>query len=95
MFAFKHLHGMLFTYQIPRVSNVCSQTSPGLSYSSASNHKIYMLQIKGLSIPKLGSATFRLQAMEEPPRKVSFFPVVDGFHLVGLVTLHKLVEAGL
>lgn len=33
--------------------------------------------------------------MEEPPRKVGFFPVVTGPYLVGLVTLHKLVEAGL
>ena len=33
--------------------------------------------------------------MEQAPRKVTFFPVVDGDALVGLVTLHKLVEAGL
>ena len=36
-----------------------------------------------------------LQAMEQPPRKVTFFPVVDDGALVGLVTLHRLVEAGL
>lgn len=36
-----------------------------------------------------------MQAMEKPPRKVTFFPVVDNGELVGLVTLHKLVEAGL
>jgi hypothetical protein len=36
-----------------------------------------------------------LQAMEEPPRKVTFFPVMDGGKLVGLVTLHSLVSAGL
>jgi len=33
--------------------------------------------------------------MEQLPRKVSFFPVLEGPLLVGLVTLHKLVEAGL
>jgi len=36
-----------------------------------------------------------MQAMEQLPRKVSFFPVLEGPLLVGLVTLHKLVEAGL
>ncbi|KAK9808807.1 hypothetical protein WJX72_004078 [[Myrmecia] bisecta] len=34
-------------------------------------------------------------AMEMPPRKVTFLPVVDDGHLVGLVTLHALVSAGL
>ena len=33
--------------------------------------------------------------MEQPPRKVTFFPVVDDGTLVGLVTLHSLVTAGL
>ena len=33
--------------------------------------------------------------MEQPPRKVTFFPVVDEGRLVGLVTLHGLVSAGL
>ncbi|CAL8470454.1 g9996 [Coccomyxa elongata] len=33
--------------------------------------------------------------MERPPRKVTFFPVVDEGRLVGLVTLHGLVSAGL
>jgi CBS domain-containing protein len=33
--------------------------------------------------------------MEQPPRKVGFFPVVDAERLVGLVTLHSLVSAGL
>ena len=36
-----------------------------------------------------------LQEMERPPRKVTFFPVVDDARLVGLVTLHGLVSAGL
>ena len=36
-----------------------------------------------------------LQAMEGPPRKVTFMPVVDEQQLVGLVTLHGLVSAGL
>lgn len=35
------------------------------------------------------------QEMERPPRKVTFFPVVDDGRLVGLVTLHGLVSAGL
>ena len=35
------------------------------------------------------------QEMEQPPRKVTFFPVVDEGRLVGLVTLHGLVGAGL
>ena len=33
--------------------------------------------------------------MEQPPRKVTFFPVVDEGRLVGMVTLHGLVSAGL
>ncbi|CAK0737489.1 hypothetical protein CVIRNUC_000921 [Coccomyxa viridis] len=33
--------------------------------------------------------------MERPPRKVTFFPVEDDGQLVGLVTLHGLVSAGL
>eukprot|EP00884_Botryococcus_braunii_P001675 jgi/Botrbrau1/11508/Bobra.0198s0006.1 len=36
-----------------------------------------------------------MQAMEGPPRKVTFFPVIDGGRLVGVVTLHGLVSAGL
>lgn len=36
-----------------------------------------------------------MQAMEGPPRKVTFLPVVDVHQLVGLVTLHGLVSAGL
>jgi len=37
----------------------------------------------------------RAQAMEQPPRKVAFFPVVDEGRLAGIVTLHGLVSAGL
>lgn len=33
--------------------------------------------------------------MEAPDRKVQFMPVVDDGQLVGLVTLHDLVSAGL
>ncbi|KAK9839852.1 hypothetical protein WJX81_006078 [Elliptochloris bilobata] len=36
-----------------------------------------------------------MQDMELPPRKVAFFPVVDEGLLVGIVTLHGLVTAGL
>jgi CBS domain-containing protein len=35
------------------------------------------------------------QAMENPARKVTFMPVVDDGLLVGLVSLHGLVTAGL
>ncbi len=45
---------------------------------------------------KLGDArTAAVQEMERPPRKVTFFPVEDDGQLVGLVTLHGLVSAGL
>ena len=36
-----------------------------------------------------------LQEMENGPRKVGFLPVVAGGMLVGIVTLHGLVSAGL
>lgn len=42
-----------------------------------------------------GHSLLYMQAMEGPPRKVTFLPVVDVHQLVGLVTLHGLVSAGL
>lgn len=48
-----------------------------------------------MHVPTGGLLYARVQEMEQPPRKVSFFPVVDGELLVGLVTLHSLVSAGL
>ncbi|EIE27064.1 hypothetical protein COCSUDRAFT_11214 [Coccomyxa subellipsoidea C-169] len=49
--------------------------------------------------PRTCSSTIKaidaMLEMERPPRKVTFFPVVDDDRLVGLVTLHGLVSAGL
>ena len=52
--------------------------------------------VAGTQFHKLRDAkSAALQEMERPPRKVTFFPVEDDGQLVGLVTLHGLVSAGL
>ena len=45
--------------------------------------------------PAGAEASLLSQAMEGPDRKVQFMPVEKDGHLVGLVTLHDLVSAGL
>lgn len=53
------------------------------------------MNLKLLSTDFIHLDLLDLQDMEGPLRRVTFLPVVDAGALVGLVTLHGLVSAGL
>ena len=82
-------HKAIDAMLVPAIFQPCSHSAP-----AALRGCVPAACVRG-HVQSMEPCAAHAQEMEQPPRKVGFFPVVDGERLVGMVTLHSLVSAGL